>query len=85
MTDRNILYSIQLPKVLVQIDSDGIATVGAMTMQIRQLAKALHECQNGVIGSADDTTPNDSCLSDCKGQCGCEACHEAYADFLSME
>jgi hypothetical protein len=25
------------------------------------------------------------CDSDCKGQCGCKACHTAYQDFLSME
>lgn len=36
----------------------------------------------------DNATPctcNASCPSDCKGRCGCEACSEAYADFLSME
>lgn len=26
-----------------------------------------------------------SCDSPCKGECGCEACHAAYADFLSSE
>jgi len=27
----------------------------------------------------------ESCPYDCKGQCGCEACHEAYGDFVSLE
>lgn len=26
-----------------------------------------------------------ACPQDCKGLCGCEACHEAYVDFLSGE
>ena len=30
-------------------------------------------------------TCKDTCPYDCKGQCGCEACHEAYGDFLSCE
>jgi hypothetical protein len=30
-------------------------------------------------------TCDEECPFDCKGQCGCEACHEAYGDFLSLE
>lgn len=26
-----------------------------------------------------------SCPWACKGECGCEACHEGYGDFLSVE
>lgn len=26
-----------------------------------------------------------SCPSNCKGECGCAACHAAYQDFLSAE
>ena len=25
------------------------------------------------------------CDYDCKGECGCEACHESWMDFLSSE
>lgn len=25
------------------------------------------------------------CVDPCKGKCGCEACHDAYGDFLSNE
>ena len=27
----------------------------------------------------------EECPADCKGQCGCEACSNAYSDFLSCE
>jgi len=26
-----------------------------------------------------------TCPSDCIGQCGCEACHNCYADYLSVD
>lgn len=30
-------------------------------------------------------TRKDTCPYNCKGECGCEACHAAYCDFLSWE
>lgn len=30
-------------------------------------------------------TCKDDCPSNCNGQCGCEACHMEYHDFLSLD
>lgn len=30
-------------------------------------------------------TCNVNCPDNCKGQCGCQACHVSYGDFLSAE
>ena len=30
-------------------------------------------------------TCRDDCPTACKGECGCEVCHNAYADFLASE
>lgn len=33
----------------------------------------------------DVCTCKTTCTLGCKGECGCEYCHKAYADFLSSE
>ena len=43
---------------------------------------------DGFYTANGDNTPCTclkSCPWTCKGVCGCEACHEAYGDFLSCE
>lgn len=43
---------------------------------------------DGLYQANGDGTPCTcvpSCPNPCKGQCGCEACREAYGDFLSNE
>jgi hypothetical protein len=40
-------------------------------------------CENDDPGSPCTCSPE--CKSDCKGGCGCEACSEAYGDFLSSQ
>lgn len=48
-------------------------------------AKAKVPALRAALGIVPQCTCKPTCLSDCKGQCGCEACHEAYMDFLSVE
>lgn len=55
------------------------------------------ECKNGVVrGSGTDGHPQkepengdckckSDCRYDCKGECGCEKCHNDYSDFLSFD
>jgi len=38
------------------------------------------ECDTGTICTCKPT-----CSVGCKGECGCVACHDAYADFLSVD
>jgi hypothetical protein len=40
---------------------------------------------DGIYDLAYPCTCQPSCPFDCKGQCGCKACHAAYGDFLSVE
>ena len=40
---------------------------------------------NGDDSNAPFCTCSPSCPADCKGQCECEACSDAYGDFLSSE
>ena len=37
------------------------------------------------IYEEDICTCKNNCPDNCKGECGCEACHWAYQDFLSLE
>jgi len=38
------------------------------------------DCELGLV-----CTCNESCPSDCRGECGCEACRAKYNDFLSCD
>lgn len=42
-----------------------------------------HYCANEMPGPACTCVPE--CPQPCKGGCGCEACNEAYGDYLSCE
>jgi hypothetical protein len=44
-------------------------------------------CEESKPGFYEDLpcTCKPDCPSNCKGQCGCEACSAAYGDFLSLE
>lgn len=40
---------------------------------------------DGIYEDDYPCTCREDCPSACKGQCGCEACHAGYSDFLSMD
>lgn len=40
---------------------------------------------DGIYDTAPCTCSTAACNRPCKGECGCEACHLSYGDFLSVE
>ena len=43
------------------------------------------DCEAESTDDENECTCKEDCPSDCKGQCGCKKCHDAYQDFLSGE
>jgi hypothetical protein len=54
-------------------------TMGGFKEAFEWLLHILDEIEN------DNCTCPNECRSDCKGECGCEQCHESWMDFLSHE